>query len=116
MKLTIEPMRGVWRAQNDSRTFFDDTLEGLLVQLAPDAPEEYLWHAAEVLGTILGAEVVEVQPSFAESDPEGWAEMRDLLLERWAPTDDQNAYFQPQRTEEVEHFSMDDDDIPPEDT
>lgn len=67
MKLTIEPLRGVWRCQIDSRTEFADTLEELLLKIAPGAPEEYTWHTAEVLGAILGAEVVELETN---SDPD----------------------------------------------
>ena len=62
MRLTIEPMRGTWRAQMDNRVEFADTLEELLLTIAPDAPENLVWHAAEVLGAILGAEVVELVP------------------------------------------------------
>ena len=62
MRLTIEPMRGTWRAQMDNRVEFADTLEELLLTIAPDAPENLVWNAAEVLGAILGAEVVELVP------------------------------------------------------
>lgn len=136
MRLSIEDMRGTWRAQSESRTYFDDTLEGLLVQLAPEAPEEYLWHTAEVLGAILGAEVVEI-PQMSQVDfqaladaifgdqdaPEHWESAADdgrslvdeLLAERreeaarenesWQPTEAQQAYFEGERTEEVENFT-----------
>ena len=40
MTLTVESMRGMWRAQVDHRTELAETLEELLLQLAPDAPEE----------------------------------------------------------------------------
>lgn len=117
MTLTIEALRGVWRAQVDSRTFFADTLEELLLILTPDAPEEYVWHAAEVLGTILGAEVVEVSRNEDEntvfgipidwlisSDEDerqtGWTREEAAALDKfqqdesWHPTEAQQTYFE----------------------
>lgn len=115
MTLTIEALRGVWRAQVDSRTFFADTLEELLLILAPDAPEEYVWNAAEVLGTILGAEVVELSRNEDEntvfgipidwlitSDEDerqtGWTREEAAALnkfhESWHPTEAQQTYFE----------------------
>ena len=123
MKLTIEALRGVWRGQIDHRTEFGDTLEELLAKLAPTAPEENIWKAAEVLGGILGAEVVELQElsegvydnledffasldangGFTEGMLEGLAPLREQddvtpveaepVEESWQPTEAQQAYF-----------------------
>ena len=117
MTFTIEAMRGVWRAQIDSRTYFADTLEDLLYDIAPDAPDEYRWHAAEVLGGILGAEVVEVPQIeavdfgefFSALVAEGTEEIASELAtdveqlrgdvdESWQPTEAQQAYFEPPHT------------------
>lgn len=84
MTLKIEALRGVWRAQIDHRTYLANTLEELLLEITPHELEDGVWTTAEVLGAILGAEVVETpHPSFAESDPEGWEEMRQLIGELW---------------------------------
>ena len=80
MKLTIEDLRGTWRAQIDHRSEFADTLEELLLKLVPSAPPDAVWSAAEVLGAILGAEVVELESS-PQLTPDEWSEMRDLFLE-----------------------------------
>lgn len=103
MKLSIEALRGVWRAQVGSRTYFADTLEELLLILAPSAPEEYVWHTAEVLGSILGAEVVENVDSGEQMSAEDLA----LFLESWQPTEAQQAYFQPDRSNDVQAFNPD---------
>lgn len=104
MSLRIEAIRGVWRAQNESRTYFDETLEGLLVQLAPDAPAEYVYHTAEVLGGVLGAEVVEVpqmSPEYLQAIEQDFAALADAVFnaqddpDHWEPTDAQRAYFHP---------------------
>ena len=112
MTLTIEALRGVWRAQVDSRTEFAETLEGLLLKIAPGAPEEYVWHAAEVLGGVLGAEVVELS-QIKDEDFSGlfaavFAENDEFVVplnadedEPWQPTEAQSAYFEPERTDEV---------------
>lgn len=68
--LSIEAIRGVWKSELDGRAEFADTLEELLQKLAPDAPPEYVWNAAEVLGGILGATVVEVEQDY--SNPMEW--------------------------------------------
>lgn len=60
MKLVIEELRGVWRVQVDSRSEFAGTLEELLLKIAPQHEDAHLWAAAEVLGGILGAQVVEI--------------------------------------------------------
>lgn len=104
MKLTIEALRGTWRAQHESRTFFDETLEGLFVQLAPGAPDDKLWAAAEVLGGILGAEVVELAPNDDDNDvfgiPVDWliTSDEDEAFTGWQPTEAQQEYFNPGRT------------------
>jgi hypothetical protein len=108
-------MRGTWRGQIGAHTEFADTLEELLMLLAPDAPEEYLWHAAEVLGDILGAVAVNRYGNEAE--------LNELLIqealnavhaeffggfadepEHWHPTEPQQAYFENERTDDAEHF------------
>lgn len=66
MKLVIEDVRGVWHAKLDGRSEFGDTLEELLLKLAPEAPESQVWATCDVLGGILGAEVVELQPQEIE--------------------------------------------------
>ena len=103
MKLSIEALRGVWRAQVGPRTYFADTLEELLLILAPDAPEEYVWHTAEVLGSILGAAVVENDYSGEQMSAEDWAS----FLESWQPTEAQQAYFKNERSEEAQEFDPD---------
>ena len=84
MKLTIEDLRGTWRAQIDHRSEFADTLEELLLKLAPSAPPDAVWSAAEVLGAILGAEVVEIPQAYGEahipSTEEDWGALFDAFL------------------------------------
>ena len=75
--LTIEAIRGVWKSELDGRAEFADTLEELLQKLAPDAPPEYVWSAAEVLGGILGATVVEVEQDY--SNLMEWLESSEWL-------------------------------------
>lgn len=58
MKLVIEDIRGFWKADMNGRCEFADTLEELLQKMVPDAPEDYVWKSAEVLGSVLGAECV----------------------------------------------------------
>lgn len=102
MKLTIEDVRGVWKAELNNRAEFADTLEDLFLKLAPDAPLTHLWNTAEVLGSLLGAQAVEV-------DYSGLAAMflDTIYEEQWNPTPEQQAYFEPERTEEVESFNPD---------
>ena len=121
MTLTIESMRGMWRIQVDHRTELAETLEELLLKLAPDAPEEYVWHAAEVLGSILDAETVKIEPDYsalhAALFPLHEDDERAIALdpfaptsrdeENWQPTQAQQAYFEDERTEDAEAFDPD---------
>ena len=75
--LSIESIRGVWKSELDGRAEFADTLEELLQKLAPDAPSEYVWNAAEVLGAILGATVVEIEQDY--SNLRQWLESAEWL-------------------------------------
>lgn len=77
--LTIEAIRGVWKSELDGRAEFADTLEELLQKLAPDAPPEYVWNAAEVLGGILGATVVEVEQDYSNPMKWQWLESAEWL-------------------------------------
>lgn len=85
MKLTIEDLQGVWCAKVGYASEFADALEELLLKLAPSAPEEHIWHAAEVLGAILGAEVVEAPQINLSALYEG-------LLEIWPDESDPDTY------------------------
>lgn len=89
--LSIEAIRGVWKSELDGRAEFADTLEELLQKLAPDAPPAYVWNAAEVLGGILGAPVVEVEQDYS-----------NLMEWQWLESDE---WFEPEET----HFEQ----IPP---
>ena len=117
MKLIIEDVRGVWKAELNGRCEFGDTLEDLLLKLAPDAPLDYVYHSGEVLGGILGATVVELpcaedyESSCAEAvevpqyvPDSGFADWFTSALQElegvepqaqsWQPTDAQRAYFE----------------------
>ena len=101
MKLTIEDVRGVWKAELNGRCEFGDTLEELLLKLAPDAPLDYVYHSGEVLGGILGAEAVELPQFVPDSGFADWftSALQELegvepQAQSWQPTDAQRAYFE----------------------